>query len=68
VLVYQGARAVIKSCVKILDDTVIPADAVVPPFAIMHGNPGVQVGTLPESAEITLRDLAVAAIDRRRRV
>jgi dynactin-5 len=60
-----GARATIKSCVEIRDNTVIPPDAIVPPYAVMQGSPGVQVDTLPESAEIVLREQAIAMIERR---
>ena len=62
-----GARAIIKSCVVIKDDTVVPPDAVVPPFTVLSGSPGVQVEQLPESAEITLREQAYAAVERRQR-
>ena len=42
-------------------------DAVVPPFTVLSGSPGVQVEQLPESAEITLREQAYAAVERRQR-
>jgi len=48
--------------------TVVPPDAIVPPFSVLSGSPGMQVDTLPESAEITLREKAYAAVERRRRV
>jgi serine acetyltransferase len=63
-----GARAIIKSCVVIKDNTVVPPDAIVPPFSVLSGSPGVQVASLPESAEITLREKAYAAVERRKRV
>ena len=39
----------------------------VPPFTVLSGSPGVQVEQLPESAEITLREQAYAAVERRQR-
>ena len=63
-----GARAIIKSCVVIKDNTVVPPDATVPPFSVLSGSPGVQIATMPESAETMLREKAYAAVERRRRV
>ena len=60
-----GKRVIVHSCVEIKDNTVIPNDAIVPPFSVMQGSPGIQVDTLPESAHIVLRDAAIAAIQRR---
>ena len=34
---------------------------------VLSGSPGVQVEQLPESAEITLREQAYAAVERRQR-
>ena len=63
-----GARSIIKSCVVIKDNTVVPPDATVLPFSVLSGSPGVQIATLPESAETTIREKAYAAVERRRRV
>eukprot|EP00049_Salpingoeca_infusionum_P006394 m.106292 g.106292 ORF g.106292 m.106292 type:complete len:198 (-) comp13297_c0_seq1:44-637(-) len=44
-------RCVLLSCCKIEPNTFLPPDTVVPPFAIMAGNPGRQVGELPEATK-----------------
>ncbi|KAI8802633.1 dynactin, subunit p25 [Cladochytrium replicatum] len=46
-----GRFAVIKDCVRILDGTVIPPNAVVPSFSVYGGNPGRLVDQLPECAQ-----------------
>lgn len=35
-----GRSVIIKSCVQVLPNTVVPHDAVIPPFSIVGGNPG----------------------------
>ncbi|CAN6644694.1 hypothetical protein TRVA0_020S02190 [Trichomonascus vanleenenianus] len=50
-----GKFAIIKDCVKIADDTVIPPYAVVAPFSAVSGvPPGQVINELPESAEDVL--------------
>ena len=46
--VSQGRFVIIKDCVKILDDTVIPANTVIPPYSIYGGNPARFLGEVPE--------------------
>ncbi|KAI9292225.1 dynactin subunit P25 [Neoconidiobolus thromboides FSU 785] len=43
-----GRNSIIKNCVKILDDTVIPPDAVISSFSIISGSPAKQVGELSD--------------------
>lgn len=35
-----GRSVIMKSCVQVLPNTVVPHDAVIPPFSIVGGNPG----------------------------
>ena len=37
---FQGRRCVLKDCCKILDNTVLPPETVVPPFTVFAGCPG----------------------------
>uniref|UniRef100_A0A8R1TQI4 Dynactin subunit 5 n=1 Tax=Onchocerca volvulus TaxID=6282 RepID=A0A8R1TQI4_ONCVO len=46
-----GRSVIIKSCVQVLPNTVVPHDAVIPPFSIVAGNPGTVIGHLPESTQ-----------------
>ncbi|KAF9908824.1 hypothetical protein BX616_011366, partial [Lobosporangium transversale] len=46
-----GKFAIIKECSRIEDNTVIPANAVVPSFTIYSGSPGRLVDELPESIQ-----------------
>lgn len=43
-----GRLSMLKDCCAILDGTVLAPETVVPPFAVFAGNPGRQVGELPE--------------------
>ncbi|KAK9374541.1 trimeric LpxA-like protein [Lipomyces chichibuensis] len=45
-----GKFAIIKDCVLVLDGTVIPSTACIPPFAVVAGNPAIVVDELPESS------------------
>jgi dynactin-5 len=52
-----GRRSVLKDCCKIDDGTVLPPETVVPPFAHFSGNPGQQIGDLPESMQDIMTDM-----------
>lgn len=43
-------RAILKDFVTILSDSVVPDDMVIPPFAIVSGNPGKIIGDISASA------------------
>ncbi|KAK9342886.1 trimeric LpxA-like protein [Lipomyces starkeyi] len=45
-----GKFSIIKDCVLVLDGTVIPSTACIPPFAVVAGNPAIVVDELPESS------------------
>jgi dynactin-5 len=45
-----SSRTKIHDCCVVEDGTILPPDAVVPPFSRVRGNPGRIVGTLPECA------------------
>ncbi|KAK9388744.1 trimeric LpxA-like protein [Lipomyces mesembrius] len=45
-----GKFAIIKDCVLVLDGTVIPSTACIPPFAVVAGNPAIVVDELAESS------------------
>lgn len=47
----------LKDCCKIDDGTVLPPETVVPPFAHFSGNPGQQIGDLPESMQDIMTDM-----------
>lgn len=51
-----GRLTMLKDCCAILDGTVLPPDTVVPPFAVFAGNPGRQVGELPEITQELMID------------
>ena len=36
-IIVQGRRCVLKDCCRIEDNTVLPPETVVPPFAVMSG-------------------------------
>lgn len=44
----QGRRCVLKDCCRIEDNTVLPPETVVPPFAVMSGTPACHAADLPE--------------------
>lgn len=46
-----GKNVIIKDCCEILDNSVIAANTVVPPFSVFGGVPGVWVDELPECAK-----------------
>lgn len=56
-----GPRCILKDYVRVLDDSVILADQVFPPFAIVAGNPAEIVGEQPESTSTLV---AIGADDR----
>jgi carbonic anhydrase/acetyltransferase-like protein (isoleucine patch superfamily) len=54
-----SARSVLKDHVHVEDNTVVPMDMVIPPFAVVAGNPGKIVGFVCESASTTARTVAM---------
>lgn len=52
----QGKRCILQDGCKILDDTVLPADTVVPPLTVFGGFPGVMCGELPDCWEEMQRE------------
>uniref|UniRef100_A0A8C7K3Q5 Dynactin subunit 5 n=1 Tax=Oncorhynchus kisutch TaxID=8019 RepID=A0A8C7K3Q5_ONCKI len=57
VCVFQGRRCVLKDCCKILDNTVLPPETVVPPFTVFSGCPGLFSGELPECTQDLMIDV-----------
>lgn len=53
----QGRRCVLKDCCKILDNTVLPPETVVPPFTVFSGCPGLFSGELPECTQELMIDV-----------
>ena len=53
-----GQRVVIKDNTKILDNSVLAADTVVPPFTCFGGSPASYLGELPETIQQVNQDLA----------
>ena len=51
-----GRLSMLKDCCAVLDGTVLAPDTVVPPFAVFAGNPGCQVGELPEITQELMID------------
>lgn len=49
-----GSFSIIKDCVVIADNTVVPAMTVVSPFSVVKGDPGICKEPLPESCEQAL--------------
>jgi len=54
-----SARSVLKDHVHVEDNTVVPMDMVIPPFAVVAGNPCRIVGFVCESASTTARTVAL---------
>eukprot|EP00118_Oscarella_pearsei_P009227 m.52076 g.52076 ORF g.52076 m.52076 type:complete len:184 (+) comp34180_c0_seq1:27-578(+) len=52
-----GRRSILKDCCRIEDNTVVPPETVVLPFSRFAGNPGRQIGELPESTQDVMVDL-----------
>ena len=53
-----GRRCILKDCCKVAPGAVLAPDTVVPPFALMAGNPAVVAAELPECTKDLHRDLA----------
>lgn len=51
-----GRLSMLKDCCAVLDGTVLAPDTVVPPFAVFAGNPGRQIGELPEITQELMID------------
>ena len=47
----QSRSCILKDCCRIEDNTVLPPETVVPPFAVFKGSPGVHCGELPSSTQ-----------------
>ncbi|RKP03941.1 hypothetical protein CXG81DRAFT_8949 [Caulochytrium protostelioides] len=56
-----GRFAVLKDGCRILDDAYVAPGTVVESYSVMAGNPAVRVDTLPETADIMIRQEAMAA-------
>ncbi|XP_026506538.1 dynactin subunit 5 [Terrapene carolina triunguis] len=54
---YKGRRCVLKDCCKILANTVLPPETVVPPFTVFSGCPGLFSGELPECTQELMMDV-----------
>ncbi|XP_053897114.1 dynactin subunit 5 isoform X3 [Malaclemys terrapin pileata] len=52
-----GRRCVLKDCCKILANTVLPPETVVPPFTVFSGCPGLFSGELPECTQELMMDV-----------
>lgn len=52
-------RCILKDYVNVLDNSVVPADMVIPPFCIVAGNPARIVGEMPESTSTLSNRAAV---------
>ena len=48
-----GARCILKDYVQVEDNTNVPPDMVIPPFAIVAGNPCKIIGEAPASLSTT---------------
>ncbi|XP_042708962.2 dynactin subunit 5 isoform X4 [Chrysemys picta bellii] len=57
VLNGKGRRCVLKDCCKILANTVLPPETVVPPFTVFSGCPGLFSGELPECTQELMMDV-----------
>ncbi|GAB1292648.1 Dynactin subunit 5 [Apodemus speciosus] len=57
VIGFSGRRCVLKDCCKILDNTVLPPETVVPPFTVFSGCPGLFSGELPECTQELMIDV-----------
>ena len=51
IIVLQSRSCILKDCCRIEDNTVLPPETVVPPFAVFKGSPGVHCGELPSSTQ-----------------
>jgi len=52
-----GRSAVIKDCCEVRAGAVVAADAVVPPFTVLAGNPARVIGELPECTQDLMTEM-----------
>ena len=54
-----GHRSILKDNCKILDNSYVATDTVIPPFTVYGGRPAVYLGELPESWDKFQQDMAI---------
>ena len=54
-----GHRSILKDNCKILDNSILAADTVVPPFSVYGGRPATYIGELPETIGLIHKELSL---------